>query len=72
MKKTKVAKVKVATTVKALVIHCGNLDKDVVVKASYWNAHSGECELCGSHGDVKVETEKCECGENHTIELYSW
>lgn len=37
-----------------------------------WSADSQECELCGSHGKIKVSV-RCSCKKKyHEIELYSW
>lgn len=37
-----------------------------------WSSDSQECELCGSHGKVKVSV-RCSCKKKyHDIELHSW
>ena len=37
------------------------------------NAADDDCEMCGSHGYVRIDIDKCpSCGKRHDIELSSW
>ena len=56
-----------------IVIFCDELKKEVILKDNYSvSASESECELCGSHGSVKIWITKCECGKTHDIEIESW
>jgi len=70
-KKTTVPKVE--AKVVSLTILCPTLNKEVIVTSDYsFSGYEAECELCGSHGEVKVCIMKCECGKTHDIQLSSW
>ena len=71
--KNKVVNKKDESKVLGIEIFCDNLSKNVsvdITKACFTGSES-ECDLCGSHGSVKVYV-TCECGKNHDIELESW
>lgn len=55
-------------------IHCSNLDKEVDLDMNqvHYSSSESECEICGSHGSVKLKIDKCKCGKSHTVELDSW
>lgn len=69
MKKKVVKKAELVT----IKIFCPKLEKEIEVNFvdCSFSGHESECEMCGSHGDVKVYV-KCECGSNHDIEITSW
>jgi hypothetical protein len=55
-----------------ILIYCPKLGKNVTIKEGlYWSGYDAHCDICGSHGAVKVSFQ-CKCGKEHTIELDSW
>lgn len=70
MAKTKKGKTKFLS----VKIHCSNLDKEVDLDMNqvHYSSSESECEICGSHGSVKLKIDKCKCGKSHTVELDSW
>ena len=54
-------------------VYCSKLEQNVIVKAENisWSACDQECDLCGSHGDIKADF-RCACGRRHKLELHSW
>lgn len=58
----------------SITIWCPELEKEIVVTPDQWDwsADVNECELCGSHGKIKVSV-SCTCKKKyHEIELNSW
>jgi len=74
VKGIKSRKRKAGAKIESITIYCQNLNRSVVVEAEKANfsGSSSECELCGSHGSVKVYVRECQCGSYHDIELYEW
>lgn len=70
-KKTEVKKEEVKMM--GVVIFCPTLNKNITLTENYSiSAHEGECEMCGSHGEISMFVTKCECGKSHDIEISSW
>ena len=65
MKKKKQAELK------KVVIFCPKLKKHVTLKEFSFSATNGDCDTCGSHGDVTL-TVTCLCGRFHDIQVNSW
>ena len=53
---------------------CPNTGEKITVGLDEYcfKAWSGECELCGSHGDIKIELPRCSCGKIHEIVAKEW
>jgi hypothetical protein len=65
-------KVKDESKVTGIVYFCDVLKKELVSTDLHClTASEGECECCGSHGEINFFT-KCECGKFHDIEIKSW
>ena len=55
-----------------IVYFCDNLKKELVLNDIYsLSSSEQECEICGSHGYVKLSVYKCECCKSHDIEIRS-
>lgn len=57
-----------------ILYFCDILKKEILLKdvEHALSSSEGECELCGSHGDITLHVNKCECGKTHSIEIKSW
>jgi hypothetical protein len=73
---TKITKMKKKvdeSKVVGIVYFCDNLKKEIILRDLYsLTASEGECELCGTHGEINLYVTKCECGEKHDIEIRRW
>ena len=51
--------------------HCNETETYTNEQVHFY-ANSGECELCGSHGEVKLDGDCKICNRSFDIELHSW
>jgi predicted RNA-binding Zn-ribbon protein involved in translation (DUF1610 family) len=66
------AKLKVSK-LESLKFVCGSCGKTNLINSDNvsFYADSSECDLCGSHGSIEINT-ICPCGKSLTVEPYSW
>ena len=54
--------------------YCPYLDKNITKEVSIhdFSAADQECEICGSHGYIRIYLSTCKCGLAHDLEIQSW
>jgi len=65
--------VKDESKVVGIMYFCDVLKKEILSEdVNSLTSSEAECELCGSHGSIKVYITGCPCGKSHDIEIKSW
>lgn len=57
-----------------LKVKCPAVGTEVTIKLSEHDFYASEqdCEICGSHGEIKVNYKCTACGQDHEHEIQGW